>query len=135
MPTTKVKSPDGEIITVKHPAGASQEEIIAYAKANYSPASDVGHAEGLAAAGTQGLTLGFADEIGAGVATAASYLDPRSESQSAFEGMSAGDRYRAIRDSARGRSASYAEANPGKALTAEIVGGLGTGGAGAESHR
>lgn len=36
MPVTNVKSPDGTIVKVKHPEGASQEEIIAYAKKNHN---------------------------------------------------------------------------------------------------
>jgi hypothetical protein len=38
MPVTKVKSPTGEIIKVQHPDGASQAEIIEFAKANQKPA-------------------------------------------------------------------------------------------------
>ena len=34
MPQTVVTSPDGKKYTVTHPAGASKEEILAYAKKN-----------------------------------------------------------------------------------------------------
>lgn len=37
MPTTYVNAPDGTRIPVNHPEGATSEEIIAYAKANYKP--------------------------------------------------------------------------------------------------
>ena len=35
MPITKVRTPDGGLIKVNHPEGASQEEILEYAMANY----------------------------------------------------------------------------------------------------
>src|SRR3990167_5634280 len=34
MPETKVRAPDGRIITVRHPEGATQQEIIAYAQSS-----------------------------------------------------------------------------------------------------
>ena len=37
MPTTYVTAPDGERVPVTHPEGASQADIIAYAKKNYQP--------------------------------------------------------------------------------------------------
>lgn len=37
MPETKVKGPDGNIITVKHPDGASQDDIFEFAKQNFKP--------------------------------------------------------------------------------------------------
>lgn len=43
MPITKVKAPDGSIIKVNHPEGASQEEIIAFAQQQFqAPAPNVG---------------------------------------------------------------------------------------------
>jgi hypothetical protein len=38
MPITKVEAPDGSIIKVEHPKGASESEIITYAQANFKPA-------------------------------------------------------------------------------------------------
>src|SRR3990167_10604954 len=38
MPQTQVRSPDGEVITVQHPEGATEQEIIAYAQRNAVPA-------------------------------------------------------------------------------------------------
>lgn len=37
MPITKVRTPDGEVISVEHPEGAGEADIIAYAKKNYQP--------------------------------------------------------------------------------------------------
>lgn len=37
MPETKVKTPDGSIITVRHPEGASQEDIFGFASQSYKP--------------------------------------------------------------------------------------------------
>jgi len=39
MPVTQVKSPTGDIISVQHPDGASDQEIIDYAKQNAAPVS------------------------------------------------------------------------------------------------
>jgi hypothetical protein len=36
MPQTKVKAPDGTIVTVQHPEGATEQEIIAYAQQNHA---------------------------------------------------------------------------------------------------
>ena len=36
MPITRVRTPDGRIVRVKHPEGASKEEVIAFAQANHS---------------------------------------------------------------------------------------------------
>lgn len=35
MPTTTVRTPDGQTVTVQHPEGASENEIISYAQQNY----------------------------------------------------------------------------------------------------
>jgi len=37
MPTTTVNTPDGKTVEVEHPEGATQAQIIEYAKANYKP--------------------------------------------------------------------------------------------------
>lgn len=37
MPVTQVRAPDGSIVKVSHPEGASEQEIIAYAQKNYAP--------------------------------------------------------------------------------------------------
>ena len=41
MPTTAVNTPDGSIININHPEGASEEDIIAYAASVYSPPAAV----------------------------------------------------------------------------------------------
>ena len=72
----------------------------------------------------QGVTFGFGEEIEAGARAAAGML-----------GLSEDDRgYQEIRDELRGKLAEYKQQNPGTALTAELIGGIGigllTGGAG-----
>ena len=124
MPTTKVKSPDGEIISVKHPAGASQEEIIAYAKENYSVASPT--AKGTIADSLgQGVSFGFSDELAGVLGAIVGTFDDD------LEGTTFGERYAGVRDAARANESAFAERNPGTALGAELVGGLATGGLGA----
>ncbi|WP_461521445.1 hypothetical protein [Porticoccus sp.] len=61
MPTTKVKSPDGRIIHVNHPEGASQSDIIAYAQANagagkHDPTNDMSGMETTLAGFGKGMT-------------------------------------------------------------------------------
>jgi len=76
MQIYKVKAPDGTIVKVQGPAGASQEDIISNAKRLFSqqsaiqPTSNMG--VGSARALGQGLTLGFGEEIEAGLRSAAS---------------------------------------------------------------
>lgn len=42
MPVTKVQAPDGSTISVEHPEGASEDDILSFAQANYKPtAQDV----------------------------------------------------------------------------------------------
>ena len=62
-------------------------------------------------------------EVGGAVAARLSYLDPRPEAN-VFDDMPFGERYAAVRDVARDRSAAYQAAHPGIATTAEIAGGL-----------
>lgn len=76
----------------------------------------------------QGLTFGFADEItgavGAGVNSIANTFGKGT-------GESFSDAYTGIRDAARYNHQAYQENNPGKAMLAELAGGLVTGGVGA----
>lgn len=79
MPITQVKSPDGNVIKVNHPEGASQADIIGYAKANYAPQppKTTNSTAGMAGKFAQGLTVGTGDEIMAGIGalTAAPFVD------------------------------------------------------------
>lgn len=78
-----------------------------------------------------GLTAGMADEFSGAVGAIGSYLDRRPGTQGAFDGQSFLDRYRSIRDQTRADEAAFSDRNPSVALTAEIAGGLATGGVGA----
>lgn len=125
MPITKVEAPDGSIIKVEHPEGASQEDILAFASANYRPASVQAAPEAargsLADPVAQGMTLGFSDEL-AGLLGAV----PAAIST----GNSVVDAYKGIRDAARENYQGYREQNPVASTAAEIGGGLLTGGMG-----
>lgn len=61
----------------------------------------------------QGFTLGFADEIEAGVRSAASML-----------GIGEDRSYEAIRDEIRQKLTNFKKENPGTAITAEVVGAI-----------
>ena len=45
MPVTNVRAPDGTLVPVRHPEGATDEEIIAYAKKNYTVQAQPAQAE------------------------------------------------------------------------------------------
>jgi len=136
MPTKRVEFPDGTVRTIEHPEGATEEQIINFARQEFenqqfanslqSPTEDSEPTGGSAAdAIGQGLTFGFADEL-AGIAGAAvGTFDPN------LEGTTFGERYRGIRDSARDRLDAFRERNPIGATALEIGGALPTGGVGA----
>ena len=76
----QVKSPDGTIIKVKGPVGASQEEVIKQAQAlsgnkQQSQAPEINNIAEGARAFAKGATFGFADEIEAKVRTGQSVKD------------------------------------------------------------
>lgn len=73
----------------------------------------------------QGMSFGFSDELAGALGATMAYL-----SGNIPEGQNLQDAYRDIRDIARGQAEQFAARNPKSALAAEIVGGLGTGGAG-----
>lgn len=72
----------------------------------------------------QGLSFGFSDELAGVLGGIIGTFDDD------LEGTTFGERYRGVRDAARGNAAEFAERNPGTALAAELGGGLLTGGAG-----
>lgn len=81
MPITTVRSPDGALIKVQHPEGASEAEIIAYARAEAPPVASVKPSNMFYERGAalrpsqrdmlsafQGPTFGFGDEMLGGAA-------------------------------------------------------------------
>jgi len=80
-------------------------------KAPERASADVDMVKGLGRQAAQGATFGFADELEAGARSA---LGPRD--------------YRTVRDEIRGEDAEFVRNNPGKALAANLVGGVVTGG-------
>lgn len=87
---------------------------------------NVDYAQRLGASLTGGATLGFADEAGALVGTAASYLDPRPEASSAFAGMGPIERYSALWQQANERDMGFQQEYPVTAIGSEVVGGVGS---------
>lgn len=104
----------------------------------------VGHAEGLIRSAAQGVSMGWADEAQAGRDTA---IARGYEGQGTLGAVAAGleranpvgmvlgmakdlilrdPEYLKRLDRERSRTTAYAEANPGKAMTAEVAGGLST---------
>jgi hypothetical protein len=104
----EVTSPDGRTFTVTAPANASQDEVLAYAQQQFNSARQT-DPTGVNAARMfgQGVTLGFGDEIEAGV-------------RAPFSDRS----YRDIRDDIRSNIAGFRQENPGSALALEVGGGF-----------
>lgn len=69
----------------------------------------------------QGMTLGFSDEVGAGIAALATQITGESGGKSFTEV------YRDIAQSLQNERKAYEKANPGEALALNVVGGLATG--------
>src|SRR5947209_14697922 len=62
MPKYQITSPEGKTFEITAPEGASQDEVLAYAKANFSPKSDPSAAEQVA---SDPITQGAKAEIAA----------------------------------------------------------------------
>lgn len=132
MPTVKVKAPDGKTLSINVPDGASQEQILRFAKAQYQKsepqqaAKPAEQKESVARTvldqGLQGATFGFADEVtdrvGAGIAS-----------------LVTGQPYNELLQEARGltseRQERQFEQNPLISIGSNVAGGLVTGVAGA----
>lgn len=95
-------------------------EIENYARKNYRP--DYSNPLQAARAALQGLTFGFSDEMGAGLAALAATVGTDTKWSDAYETIH--------RDLERKRM-GFAEDNPATALGLEVAGGIATGGAGA----
>ena len=76
MPTTRVRTPTGEVIQVEHPEGATDDEILSFAQQQFSPQLEL-PAENLPAAGAAGASrgvLGTLDIVPRGLAGLANAL-------------------------------------------------------------
>lgn len=87
---------------------------------------NVDYAQRLGASLTGGMTLGFGDEAGALVGTVASYLDPRPEAASAFDGMGPIERYSSLWQQANERDMGFQEEYPVTAIGSNVGGGIAT---------
>jgi hypothetical protein len=146
MPQTSVEAPDGTIITVEHPDGASESDILAFAQREFSdrqfaatlpepalsaksePTSDRGSfVDPL----LQGATFSFADELAGlrNVVSPSGGLGGFESFSDAFTG--APERFREGRDFARENEAAFRERNPKTSLALEVLGGITSGGVGA----
>jgi len=75
MPTYEVKAPDGNVLEFEGPEGASQDELLAYAKRMYQPkqrAEDVGFIPGSVAAVKRGVES--LSDVGSGLSLAGTAL-------------------------------------------------------------
>ncbi len=79
------------------------------------PMSNLEYAQGLVDQGVQGLSLGFSDEIGAGIGAAFDSVFSDKKFSDAFDERVTNE---------RNRYKAFSEKNPGAALTANIVGSL-----------
>jgi len=104
----EITGPDGRTFVVTAPATASQDDVLAYAKQQFGSARQTDPA-GVNAARMfgQGVTLGFGDEIEAGI-------------RAPFSDRS----YREIRDDIRSNITGFRNENPGTSLALEVGGGF-----------
>ena len=117
MPIFKVEAPDGSIIKVEAPEGATQQQILDFAKSQYvqkpstqqtqqqtyNPTAEAARAVG------QGVTFGFGEEAEAGIRSALGQ-----------------GQYKDIRDQLRLKQAQFQKENPYTSTGLEILGGLAT---------
>lgn len=131
MPTYVITSPEGKDFEVTAPEGASQDDVMAYAQANFpkqeaapplqAPVDprQTGALRTLVDQFTQGATGGFGDEIsdrlGAGIASLAT-------------DESYGDLLKEARENTRTRLPAQFEENPALTIGANIAGSVGMGG-------
>ncbi len=117
MPIHKVEAPDGSIIKVEAPEGATQQQILDFAKSQYKPKTSATQtpqqtynpiAESARAIG-QGVTFGFGEEAEAGIRSA----------------LGQGN-YKDIRDQLRLQQAQFQKESPYLSTGLEIAGGLTT---------
>lgn len=120
MPTYEITDPDtGKTLTVTGDTPPTQEDA---AEIFAAQTPDYNYGAELAAKVGQGLTFGFGDEITSGVEALVRSLG----SERTFDDIFSEEQQR----KKELREAFEAE-NPGAAITAELLGGLATGGAGA----
>jgi hypothetical protein len=134
MATYEITAPDGQKYSVTAPDGATEDQVLAYAKQNMGKQSAMGSGPnskpketqpGLKAQGAklptafrgvinamQGPTFGFIDEIAGGVAAAADKFLPSAFGGQRNPGMGFGDLYSRYRDVARGASEKFQDDNP-----------------------
>lgn len=124
----RVKMPDGTILDV--PDGSTKQQVMAlYEKQKPQPVSSVPNELsagerilGTTRAGLEGMTLGFADELGLGAAAIPASIQT---------GEPYADVYNKMRQQYNRQQGEFERQNPKTALAANILGGLSTGGAGA----
>jgi len=100
----------------------AQIDAMKAAKAEPAPPEDTSNWVDRVNAAGQGLSLGFADEIGSGLAAGVASLG----SDESFS-----DIYQSMMASEKAKRDTYKELHPKEAMALEIAGGLATGGAGA----
>jgi hypothetical protein len=117
MAIHKVEAPDGSIIKVEAPEGATQQQILEFAKSQYKPKPTPEQAQQqtynptaeAARAIGQGVTFGFGEEAEAGIRSALGQ-----------------GQYKDIRNQLRLKQAQFQKENPYTSTGLEILGGLAT---------
>lgn len=130
MPTYEITSPDGQTYEVTAPEGATEQEVMAYAQSNYGAPEPVtepqvaqqqqptqNEFEGGLRSAVQGLTLGFGDELTAGVGAIP---------QAMITGQSIPQAYKEIMQGEAERIREFKEQSPWVSGVSEVGGALGS---------
>jgi hypothetical protein len=126
MARIRITGPDGKTVTINAPDGATQDQISAKvneiksgwgntASQPSAAAPAVSRLESAGRGALQGVTFGFSDEIGGGLAAAGNAL---------LGDFNISDNYSRTRDSIREGNRAAQQANPGTYVLGELAGGV-----------
>lgn len=121
MKIARIQLEDGRVARFEVPDDYTAEQAQAAAEAHFSGGEPTSFGEGAGTALGQGMTFGFADELGG---LGAAVFDQGAQLFGGGSGNSFGEVYQGVRDNIRENTKEYREENPEVATALEIAGGL-----------
>lgn len=120
MAKYRITGPDGATFEVNAPEGATEQQVMTYAKSQFSKMPDKGTDWlGAIRSGLQGATLGFSDELGALAAAGVAKVKDGAPFKATYED---------IHGTLKHQREQFKEDSPGVALATELGGAVLTGG-------